>query len=254
MKKVLSGLACGILLASTANADFTRVEMGAGAWTQNSSGNLTYTSNGGTGNDKSLEKDNTSAYAWLLVKHPIPILPNLKLEYASIKNSGSATGSFKEFSVAGAANTTLDMKQFDIIPYYNILDNTAWTTLDIGLDAKVANVSYDATGNITINGVVNNSYSKSITLPIPLLYVRARVQVPATNIGFEADAKYIAYSSSSMYDVKAKVDYTLGFIPVLKPAIELGYRVQKIKIDEKATDATMDLTFAGAYAGLMLRF
>ena len=254
MKKILSGLACGIILASTANADFTKVEMGIGAWAQNSSGNLTYTSNGGTGNDKSLEKDNTSAYAWLLVKHPLPILPNLRLEYASIKNNGSATGSFKEFSTAGTANTTLEMKQFDIIPYYNILDNTAWTTLDIGLDAKVANISYDATGNITINGAANNSYSKSITLPIPLLYVRAIVQIPATNIGFEADAKYIAYNSSSICDVRAKVDYTLSFIPVLKPAVEVGYRVQKIKIDEKETDATIDLTFAGAYTGLILRF
>ena len=57
-----------------------------------------------------------------------------------------------------------------------------------------------------------------------------------------------------MYDIRAKMDYTLGFIPVLKPAVEVGYRVQKIKIDEKETDATMNLTFAGAYAGLMLRF
>jgi len=43
MKKVLSSLACGLILASTASADIARVEMGAGAWMQTPSGAITYT-------------------------------------------------------------------------------------------------------------------------------------------------------------------------------------------------------------------
>ncbi len=255
MKKLLSTLACGIVLASTASADFTRAEMGVGAWAQNSSGEISYSSNGGTGSDTSSEEKNTNAYAWLLVKHPLPILPNMRIEYANVQNSGVASGAFEDFTITDAANTTLDMKQFDIIPYYNILDNTAWITFDIGLDVKVIALSYEATGNVTVNGVAKTSYSDTITLPIPLVYARARVQIPSTNIGLEGDVKYVAYGSSSVSDMRAKVDYTLGFIPVLKPAIELGYRVQKIKIDEKdSTAATMNLDFSGMYAGLMLRF
>ncbi len=255
MKKILSVVACGAVFATVATADIARVEMGAGAWAQKSSGEITYTSSGGTGNDKSLEKDETNGYAWLLVKHPIPILPNLRVEYTSVKNSGEVTGSFKEFSVTTTANSTLEMKQFDIIPYYNILDNMPWITIDLGIDVKATNVSYEAIGDVKINGVTNTSYSESTSLAIPLLYARARVQIPATNIGLESDLKYIGYSSSSIYDFRAKVDYTLDFIPIVQPALEVGYRAQKIKIDEEgSTNATMDLSFSGIYAGLMLRF
>jgi len=254
MKKILSIVTCGAILATIAGADITRVEMGAGAWAQKGSGAITYTENGATGSDTSSEEGDTSPYLWLLVNHPLPILPNLRVEYATIKNSGKAAGSFKEFSIAGVANSTLDMKQFDIIPYYNILDNTGWMSLDIGIDAKVAHVSYKATGNIAIDGIANTSYSESSSLIIPLLYARARVQIPTTEIALETDIKYITNGSSTLYDARIKVDYTLDFIPVVQPAVEVGYRTQKIKIDEKESDGKMDLTFSGLYAGLMLRF
>ena len=43
-------------------------------------------------------------------------------------------------------------------------------------------------------------------------------------------------------------------MPVIQPAIELGYRIQKIDIDESDADATVDLEFSGVYVGVMLRF
>jgi len=146
------------------------------------------------------------------------------------------------------------MTQFDVIPYYNILDNTAWITLDLGLDLKVTEIKYQADG-VVIPGIADTSYTDSVTTVIPLLYVRGRVEIPATNIGLEADLKYVSYNSNTIYDARAKVDYTLDFIPVIQPAIEVGYRVQKIKLeDDGAGSAKADLDFAGAYAGLMLRF
>ncbi|HEY9203198.1 MAG TPA: TIGR04219 family outer membrane beta-barrel protein, partial [Sulfurimonas sp.] len=147
--------------------------------------------------------------------------------------------------------TTLsyDMKQYDIIPYYNILDNTAWITLDLGLDIKIVDASYTAAPSAPFTG-----YSDSVTFALPLLYVRTRVEIPATNIGLEADVKYVTTGDSTVYDVRAKVDYTLDFIPVVQPALEVGYRVQKLDIDESGVDAKLDIDFSGIYAGLMLRF
>jgi hypothetical protein len=46
----------------------------------------------------------------------------------------------------------------------------------------------------------------------------------------------------------------LNFIPVIQPALEIGYRVQKIDIDEDSIDAKLDIDFSGVYAGLMVRF
>jgi outer membrane protein len=250
MKKVFYSLACSALLASGVMADMTRVEMGVGAWMQTPKGDASYTDGGADGSYTSSEKDRTETYVWALIKHPVPVLPNLRLEYVSIEDSGVASGTFKDFDI-GAATTTLsyDMKQYDIIPYYNILDNTAWITLDLGLDIKIVDASYTAAPSAPFTG-----YSDSVTFAVPLLYVRTRVEIPSTNIGLEADVKYVTTGDSTVYDVRAKVDYTLDFVPVIQPALEVGYRVQKIDIDESGVDAKLDIDFSGIYAGLMLRF
>ena len=253
MKKILTALTCAGLMATAANADFGRVEMGVGAWNQTPSGEISYTESGGTGSDKSDETQETQPYVWALIKHPIPIVPNFRLEYVGLENVGKATGTFKEFTASGG-KTSLKMTQFDVIPYYNILDNTAWITLDLGLDLKVTEIKYQADG-VVIPGVADTSYSDSTTVVIPLVYLRGRVEIPSTNIGLEADVKYVSYNSNTIYDARAKVDYTLDFVPVVQPAIEVGYRVQKIKLeDDGAGSAKADLDFAGIYAGLMLRF
>ncbi len=253
MKKNLTALACAVILTSALTADVLKVEMGVGAWAQTPNGKMTYTESGSTGVDTSSEKEQTQAYVWALLKHPVPIIPNLRLEYVGIENVGTAIGTFKEFSASGG-KTSLEMTQFDVIPYYNILDNTAWITLDLGLDLKVTELKYQADG-VVVPGVTDTSYSDSATVVIPLLYVRGRVEIPSTNIGLEADVKYVSYSSNTIYDARAKIDYTLDFIPVIQPAIEVGYRIQKIKLeDDSAGSANVDLEFSGVYAGLMLRF
>lgn len=252
IKKTFFGFICATLLASSASADFARVEMGVGAWMQSPSGNLSYTNSGVTARDNSKEDSKTSGYAWLLIKHPVPLVPNLRIEYASVENSGIANGSFKNFSAVNA-NTKIDIDQFDIIPYYNILDNTAWITLDLGLDIKIIDASYKA-DNVTVGSLVNTTYNDSETVALPLLYMRGRVEIPATDIGLEADVKFLKYSDSTVYDLRAKVDYTLDFVPVIQPALELGYRIQKVDIDEDSFDAVADLEFSGVYVGLMLRY
>jgi outer membrane protein len=247
MKKTLTALTCVAFLALTASADIARVEMGVGAWAQTPSGELRYTASGITATDLSDETQEAQPYVWVLVKHPVPVVPNLRLEYVSLKNTGIASGSFKEFTATGG-KTSLEMTQIDVIPYYNILDNTFWTTIDVGIDFKVIEMTYDA---VTTTG----AYSDSLSIVIPLAYARGRVQIPTTNIGFEADVKYVSYDTSYMYDARAKVDYTFDVFPIVQPAIEIGYRVQKIKIeDDNIGNSYIDLEYSGFYAGLMLRF
>lgn len=251
MKKVLYTLACTAVLTSSVMADFSRVEMGAGVWMQTPEGGVTYTDGGANGSYTSSENDKTETYVWALIKHPVPILPNLRLEYVTLEDSGLASGQFKDFNIAPEPYTTLsyDMKQYDIIPYYNILDNTSWITLDLGLDIKIVDASYTAAPSGSFTG-----YSDSVTFAVPLLYVRGRVEIPSTDIGIEADVKYITTGDSTVYDVRAKVDYTFDFTPAVQPALEVGYRVQRLDIDESSVDAKLDIDFSGFYAGVMLRF
>ena len=250
MKKVLCTLACGAVLASTVMADFTRVEMGAGTWMQTRKGTATYTDGGADGSYTSNERDNLKLYIWATIKHPVPILPNLRVEYVSLEDKGVASGRFKDFDITSAYTTlSYDIKQYDIIPYYNILDNTSWVTLDLGVDIKIIDASYRAAPSGSFAG-----YSDSATFPVPLLYVRTRAEIPTTSIGVEADIKYITTGDSTVYDARAKVDYTLDIFPVIQPAIEVGYRIQKIDIDDSNVDAKIDIDFSGFYAGLMIRF
>jgi len=252
MKKILTAFTSMALLATLTNADITRVEMGGGVWNNKASGGLDYREGGITGSYKSDEKSHSSAYAWLLVKHPIPVLPNLRLEYTTLQDAGSASGSFKDFTITDFATGEIKMTQYDAVLYYNILDNTMWTTLDLGVDVKFINLDFTANG--IIDGIPNNSYTVNETLPLPMGYARLRVEIPGTNIGLEADAKYISYDGSSVSDFRAKVDYTFDFVPVVQPAVELGYRAQKfdIKYDNERTKLALD--FSGIYAGVMLRF
>ncbi len=250
MKKIIYSVVCASVVASSAMADFARVEAGAGAWLQTPKGGLTYRDGGANGAYVSDEKESADAYAWILIKHPVPMIPNLRVEYTNIKDEGVASGRFENFNL-GVASTAFsyDMKQYDVIPYYNILDNTFWATLDLGLDIKFVRTSYTAAPNGVFGG-----YSGNMDFVLPLLYARTRAQIPTTDIGVEADIKYLSYGKSTMYDARAKLDYTFSVSPIIQPAIEVGYRVQKMDVDESQLDEKLDIKFAGFYAGAMLRF
>ncbi|WP_345992792.1 TIGR04219 family outer membrane beta-barrel protein [Sulfurimonas sp. HSL-1716] len=248
MKKMISMLAVGAALASASYADITRVEMGVGAWMQTPRGDASYNPSSGVGGSDTLKKDQkTSAYVWLFIKHPIPVLPNLRLEYSTLEAKGTPTGTWGSYTFTGGTSK-LDVTQYDIIPYYNILDNTAWITLDLGLDAKVIDAKYSATQ------AAIGTYENKASVVIPMAYLRARVEIPSTNIAVEGDVKYVSYGSSKFSDVRAKIDYTFDFMPVVQPAIEVGYRQENIKIDYSSADVKTDITFSGFYTGLMLRF
>ena len=129
-----------------------------------------------------------------------------------------------------------------------------WTTLDVGIDIKVLDTTFEADNVNLVSGPTNTKYTDSETVAVPMAYGRARVEIPATGFGIEADAKYLTYDGSTVYDVRAKIDYTFDISPVIQPGIEVGYRAQKfdIKTDDDKTKMNMD--FTGFYAGLILRF
>lgn len=254
MKKLLTILASLTMFTTLVSADFLRIEGGAGAWMQTPNTDMEYKdSTGLSGTDTSLSENETQGYVWMLVKQPIPLIPNLRLEYVNISSVGKGEGQFAFFDVnlAGDTPSSIEMTQFDIIPYYNILDNLAWTTVDIGLDIKVMEMTYTATPS-TGFGLLGD-YVEVSNEVIPLLYVRARVEIPATNIGLETDVKYITDGTSTISDVRVKVDYTLDFVPVIQPGVELGYRMQKMYM-ETDEDLIADFDFSGVYLGVMVRF
>ena len=254
MKKMLTTLATLATLTTAANADFIRVEAGTGMWNQKNVGFISYDSDDISGKDTSKESELATNYLWAYVKHPIPIVPNLRVEYSQIKSEGYFTGELK-FGMATLPYdgedipTTLEMTQIELIPYYNILDNTFWITVDLGLDIKLIN--YTATGSAV--GKVD-IYDEDGDFIAPLPYLRARTQLPFMNFGLEAVVKYGAMDGNTFSDINVKLDYTFDFIPLIQPGVEVGYRqiIMDAKSDDKKT--VIDLDFSGLYFGVMARF
>ena len=259
MKKILTAGLVALVMSTTASADIARVEMGAGVWMQTPTGTAKASNGDGLlklkGTYTSGEKDSTEMYVWALIKHPVPLLPNLRLEYVSLADSGKTSGKISTYpGQVTKAKTTIDMTQFDIVPYYNLVDNTFWMTIDAGLDIKIVQTDAEISDVVPatfLTPAVN--YTSSETVVVPLLYVRGRVEIPSTNVGLEADVKYITDGDNTVYDVRAKIDYTLDMIPVIQPAIEFGYRIQKFDLDDGA-GTLVNLEYSGVYIGAMVRF
>lgn len=255
MNKLLSIAALSALLATAANADLMRIEGAVGAWQTDPTGTMKYDTNPEFDVvDNAGLKSSQNMYAWVYLKHPIPIVPNLRLEYADPTFDGKVASLEWNGNTYASVNNTLSLTQYDAVLYYNILDNTLWSTIDLGLDVKFIDGNYKLDAS-TVAGAAP-AVDESFSLAMPLAYARARVQLPVTNIGFEAIARGMSYSDNTVVDAQIKVDYTMDFIPVIQPGLEIGYRYQQMTLDAGSIgiDADIDTTFSGIYGGIMVRF
>lgn len=213
-----------LMVSLPATADFLRIEGGVGIFNAEPGGSFESKNSGvdldlkdaGIGTENDL-------YAWAYVKHPIPIIPNLRMEYLDLTHKPDLGGNF-------------DVKELDGILYYNLFDNLFFITLDLGIDVKYVE---------TTGGTVGD------TATLGLLYGRARIQ-PFDWLGVEALLKATNYEDNKGYDARLKIDYTMSFVPVVQPGLELGYRIHKIQY--AIGDFINKAEYTGIYAGLMLRF
>jgi outer membrane protein len=212
-----------LFLAAAAEADFLRIEGGVGVFGAEPGGSL----EGKNGTDISLDElgigKESDVYAWVYLKHPVPIIPNVRIEYLSLKHSPQAGGNYT-------------VNELDGILYYNLLDNLLWITADLGIDLKYVSTAEENMDDETA---------------LALLYGRLRLQ-PVKWLGIEAMLKATNYQDNSGYDARLKIDYTMTFIPVIQPGLELGYRIHKIQY--KIGDVINKSEYTGVYGGLMLRF
>lgn len=215
-----------LVAALSVQADLLRIEAGVGAFNADPGG--TFESDTpkiviDLKDDLKVDTEN-DLYAWAYIKHPIPIVPNVRVEYLSLKHNPESETSF-------------DVNEIDGILYYNILDNMFFMTLDLGVDVKYIDTDQP-------------NYS-SDTAIIGLLYGRFRVD-PLKWLGVEAILKMTNYNENSGYDARLKVDLTMSFVPIVQPAFELGYRVHDI--DYEIGSLINKSNYKGVYAGLMVRF
>ena len=219
----------------------------------------------------------TQPYIGVRITNNLPILPNLKLDYMPMKFSGygtlNHTVKFGNAIYRGSANANINfnlnakMNRFDILAYYHLPFITAATKdmlkVRLGLNVRVVNFSETFTGtatSITVNGQTfsgNGSYtyteSKSLTVPIPMGHVGVTFS-PIKQVSLVGDLNYVSYGSNNYYNYNAGLRLSPKGIlhSMIVPFIQVGYRYEKLKINQSGVHA--DVKVDGPYALIGVEF
>lgn len=257
MNRIFAALAAPLSTAIAAatfshGADADRilgVYAGASQWQQNYDGSIRdLDSNGSAGdeidfNDDLGLDDEKGNMLYVALEHPIPFLPNIKLQQTEIEvtETSTITRSFSYGGVTytGSENvvTDADLTHQDLTLYYQVLDN--WVSLDLGLTVRF----FD--GHVELRGDSSGTAREDFDSPVPLLYGKARFDLPFSGLSASLAANALGDGDNMFVDFEAAVQYehTLG------AGAELGFRRMDLDLDD-IDDIEVDLTIDGVYVGL----
>lgn len=244
MKKVM--LAGGLMLAAPlASADFVGVYAGAGQWQGDYSGQLGDANNDINVSELGLDESDNN-YFYVAFEHPIPLLPNARIQHTDIssRQSGTISESFtldgETFVATETIDSDVDLTHTDFTLYYELLDN--WVNLDLGITLR----KFD--GYVTAQGDFNEQ-SVDLDETIPMVYGKAQFDLPFTGFAVGGQANVINYDDNRLTDLTVNASYT--FQSALDLGIEVGYRQMNLDINE---DVTADIDLKGPYAAVTLHF
>ena len=243
IKQLLCLLAVTSPLA--ANADTLSISAGGGVWNTSPSGTIHNTIDPAPidAKEQLFWADESQGYLFATLEHPVPIIPNVRLMYTKVDQSGSgiANFTFDGNPYSGNVSNEFSIETIDLIAYYEVLDNIV--SLDIGLNIRSLNVDYTFSST-TGTGTTTDSMSETI----PMLYALVGGS-PIPDLIISGELSYIAYSGSTISDFTAKVAYTTNFFV----GFEAGYRKQTYEFDD-VSDTNAKLDFDGVFAGAYLKF
>jgi len=265
MKKLM--LLTGILSACALSQALPfKVSVFAGGVEQDPSGIVSYKALSSTDyldlkNDAHFSQK-TQPYIGVRITNNLPILPNLKLDYMPMKFSGSGTLN-RQITFGGTTyqananfNLNAKMNRFDILAYYH-LPFISTATKDmlkvrLGLNVRIVDFSESFTGTeVNTNQTVTES--KSLTVPVPMGHVGVTFS-PIKQVSLVGDVNYVSYGSNNYYNYNAGLRLSpVGlFKSAIVPFIQVGYRYEKLKIDQSSVYA--DVKVKGPYALIGVEF
>lgn len=251
MKNTVMMALLAACLSTSAQADtFLGLYLGADGWRTDTSGSF--------GTNEPAQAFNfepsTQGSFYIALEHPIPVLPNVRLQYNDLKSSGSTdiaqqfNFAGQSFSVNSAVFNELDLSSTDVVLYYELLDNRL-VSLDLGLNAK----RVEGRAFVTEQVPQGRSGEQEVSQWLPMLYASTQIGLPLTGLDLFASGSYIGWSDSRMYDVQAGVGYKIIDSLAVNVRLKLGYRAVNLKLDDLDNLYT-DVDFKGVFAGVELHF
>ena len=189
----------------------------------------------------------------LKIEHPLPLMPNIRLQYNNLKSGGGTelnrTFMFdgQQFAVASRVMQDADLSNFDATFYYELLDNELFA-FDLGVTAKYID------GELSVTSLQNGqSGRQDISTIVPMLYGYGSFGLLGTGVTLFAEANYASYDGSSVSDLKYGLSYELIDVLAFDLQLQTGYKISKMQLDD-VDDVDADLSFEGFFAGIQLHF
>ncbi|KPP98843.1 TIGR04219 family outer membrane beta-barrel protein [Marinobacter sp. HL-58] len=244
MRKLILALGGSLIIAApVASADVLGVGANVSYWDSDLSGKAGKNNDlVDVENDLDLDSDtnaNLSAY----FEHPVPVLPNVRLNYTRIEQSGRGELSTEFDAIPGGVevDSDLDLSQFDVTLYYEVLDN--WVNLDLGLTAR------NLDGELIVREQTTNGQASETEIDgvVPMGYLAARFDLPFTGVSVGGEANLISFDGDSVYDYNAYGQYEVSLLQ-----LRAGYR--QMGIDYEDSDDRLDVELGGPFVSAGLTF
>lgn len=232
------------LLISTSSLADTILGFYAGAhyWNYGMSGSINSSNNQIGDMDIDFTNDNSTAL-YAALEHPVPFLPNIKIQQNNIQTSGIITVN-NIASLPGQAidvNADLDFSHTDLMLYYEVLDN--WLNLDLGFSLK----NFNGHTDFQVNNLLDER--SDFDDFIPMLYAKGKFDLPFTGFSASATVEALSFNSNKVTDFALAVGYESGS----GFGAEAGYRNLSIDLDNIGS-LKSDLTMDGLYLGVNFHF
>jgi len=229
-----------------------RLEGAVGIWNHDPNGMINYNGDDVELNNDLALSDRNDINLWFRIEHPVPMIPDIKVQYTPIKVKDS-TSTNRPFTFGGhsyenAIRSELEMDIIDVQLYNHLplLQMASLKSLDItyGMTFRFLNA------NAFIKDVQTvDARSRSFSTPLAMLCAGFRI-APCDCFSLVGDFQGTSYSGNHWYDVTAGVQVA----PLTKHIfLGIGYRYQDFKLDD-IQDVTADQTMQGWFAELGFRF
>lgn len=193
--------------------------------------------------------DERSNVFYAAVEHPLPVLPNFKVQRTEMEISRDGTLQreieFNSTTFAADENifTNVDLSHTDITAYWQPLQN--WVTVGLGFTVRL----YDS--RITIQSRTNTGLraKEELEQRLPMAYGKALVKIPNTNFSVGAEVQGLSYDGSNLIDAQLQVAYEsiFGF------GAALGWRSFQLDLED-IDDVDADIDVSGVYFGVTYHF
>ena len=244
MRKLMIAVGGSLVLAAPlANADILGVGANVSYWDSDFSGEVV---NKGSAvdieNDLNMDSDSNANFT-AYFEHPVPLLPNVRVNYTSISESGSGKIGPEGFDdiINADVNSDLDLDQLDATFYYEVLDN--WVNLDLGLTAR----KFDGELVVRDTAVGGRVSTTTVDAVVPMGYLAARFDLPFTGVSVGADGNFVSYSGDSLHDVNVYGQFEIAMLQ-----LRAGYR--EMAIDYEDDDDQLDVELSGPFASVGFTF